>query len=62
MIGTLIAMLPKVLLGIVGKLLTESMLAEVLEKVVIYVLEKLAKNTKTDVDDQIVAMVKERLK
>ena len=57
MLSTLAGLLPKVLLSIAMKLLTE----EALEALIIFALDKLAKSTKTTVDDELVVFVKKSL-
>jgi len=57
MIATLLALVPKVLLSIGMRLLSEA----VLEQLLVWVLEKLAASTKTKVDDELLEMVKSAL-
>lgn len=57
MLATLAALLPKVLMSIGIKLLSES----VLEKLILFAAEKLAKSTKTRVDDELFEIVKKAL-
>ena len=57
MMSTLLALLPKVLLSIGMRLLSE----EMLENLLLWALEKLSQSTKTKVDDEIFAMIKKAL-
>ena len=57
MVATLLALVPKVLLSIGMRLLSEA----VLEQLLVWVLEKLAASTKTKVDDELLEMVKSAL-
>lgn len=53
----LLAMLPKVLMSLGMRLLSEKLLEELL----IWLLEKLAASSKTKVDDELLEMVKKAL-
>ena len=61
MIATLLALLPRVFLGIAAKMLTEKLVSEMLTKVMVYGLEKLAKNTENKLDDDLVKTVIDKL-
>lgn len=55
----LLAAIPNVLMAVLGKIATEKFLQSVLEKIIIYGLQKLAPLTTNTLDDEIVAdMVK----
>ena len=56
--NVLFAMLPKVLMGIGMQLMSEKLL----EELILWSLEKLAKSSKTKVDDELFEMVKKALK
>lgn len=57
MLTTLVALVPKVLMSIGMKLLSEKLL----EQLILWGFEKLAASTKTKVDDELYAMVKAAL-
>lgn len=61
LVSMVMVALPKALMGIAAKLLTEKALQEVLEKVLIYGLEKAAKISTNSIDDEVVADIKKRL-
>lgn len=61
LIATILAALPNVFIAIVGKLVTESFLQQVLEKVLVHGLEKAASLTTNTVDDEVVADIRQRL-
>lgn len=56
-ISALVTLLPKVLLSIGIRMLSE----ETIEKLLIWGMEKLAASTKTTVDDELLQMVKDAL-
>lgn len=62
LVATILASLPNVFFAIVGKLVTESFMQKVIEKVLVRLLEKAAAMTTNTLDDEIVADVIERLK
>lgn len=60
-LSTLAAVFPNVMIGIFAKLFTEKFLTRVLEKVLVYGLEKAALLTTNTIDDELVRDVKSRL-
>lgn len=62
LIATVLAAVPNVFLAIVGKLVTESFMQSVLEKVLIAGLEKASAMTTNTVDDEVVRDIAERLR
>lgn len=58
----LVAAIPRAVLAIAGKLLSDSLIQGVLEKVLVAGLEKAAKLSTNTVDDEIVADIAARLK
>lgn len=62
MIPILITILEKVFMGMLTKLLTEKVAAKVLEPLVIAGLKRLAENTQSKVDDEVVSVVESALK
>lgn len=60
--ATILAVIPKVFLGILGKLVTEQFLQSVMEKVLISGMKKAASMTTNSVDDALVLDVEQRLK
>lgn len=61
LLATLAAALPNVFLAVLGKVVTQSFLQSVLEKVLVRGLEKAATMTTNTIDDEIVADIKKRL-
>lgn len=61
MMAMLMAMLPNVFMAIVAKLVTQSFMQAVLEKVLIAGLQKAAALTTNTVDDDLVKLVADRL-
>lgn len=61
LVATLLAALPNVFIGILSRLVSEKFLQSVLEKVLIYGLEKAASMTTNTVDDELVQDIKKRL-
>ena len=62
LIAALLAMLPKVLIGILAQFVSEKFLQAVIERVIIYTLNTAAKLTTNTVDDELAAVVEARLK
>lgn len=60
-IAAILAAIPNVLLAIGAKLFTEKFLQAVLEKVIIFSLKKASALTTNTVDDDLAAMVEQRL-
>lgn len=60
-IAMLVAAVPNVFLAVASKLVTEKFLQAVLEKVLVYGLEKVAKISTNSIDDEVVADIKRRL-
>lgn len=61
MVATLLALLPRVILGILTKMLSEKLVSEMLTKVMVYGLQKLAANTENKLDDELVKTVVDKL-
>lgn len=61
-LATILAALPNVFLAVLGKIVTQSFLQSVLEKVLIAGLRKATTMTTNTVDDEIVADIEKRLK
>ena len=61
MVATLLALIPRVFLGILSKMLSEKLLSELLTKLMVYGLEKLAANTENKLDDDLVKTVIDKL-
>lgn len=59
--ASMIAMLPNVLLAVIGKIVTEQFMQAVLEKVLLRGLEKAATLTTNTIDDEVVQDIKKRL-
>lgn len=57
----ILAALPNILIGIGAKLFTEKFLQSVIEKTLIFSLEKLVKLSTNTIDDEIVGEIKARL-
>lgn len=57
LITMLLAAIPKVLLGLAAKLLTEKMVQKIAEEVIIYGLQKLTPLTTNTLDDQIAGQI-----
>ena len=57
----IVTALPKALMAIAAKLLTDKFLVKVFTNLVVYGLEKLASNTATKIDDKLVADIKAQL-
>lgn len=62
LIAALLASIPNVLIAILSKLVTEKFLQSVLERVIVYALQKAAKLTINTIDDELVADMEKRLK
>lgn len=58
----LVASIPNALMAILGKLVTESFLQSVLEKVLLVGLRKAASMSTNTVDDELVSDIEKRLK
>lgn len=61
-LATILAVLPNVFLGVLGKLVTETFLQSVLEKVLITGLKTASKMTTNSLDDELVKDIEARLK
>ncbi|HEY6093819.1 MAG TPA: hypothetical protein VIU93_02590 [Gallionellaceae bacterium] len=62
LLAAILAALPNVFVAIFAKLLTQSFLQSVVERVIIYTLQKAAPLTTNTLDDEIVAEVVKRLR
>ena len=60
LIGVLAA-LPNILVAVFSKILTSAIMQDVIERVIIYSLKKAAPLTTNTLDDELVALITERL-
>lgn len=61
-VAAILAALPNVLIAIGAKLFTEKFMQAILEKILIFGMNKAAKLSTNTVDDDLAAMVERRLK
>ena len=62
LIAFLLAALPNILIAIISKFASEQFLQDFLETILIYALRKIAPLTTNTLDDDLVALVENRLK
>jgi hypothetical protein len=61
LIAAVLNLLPQIAVGILSKFVSEKFLQSVLEKVLLYTLEKVTALTTNTLDDELVADIKKRL-
>ena len=57
----ILAALPNILVAVFSKILTSALMQEVIERVIIFALKKAAPLTTNTLDDELVALITERL-
>lgn len=62
LLAALLAALPKILIAILSKLVGEEFLQSVLEKIILYGLQKAVALTTNTIDDELVADIEKRFK